>query len=160
MAFSWASNDRLRKGGGCNIAGARFASGGTDIREANGADEGASRLAWGLHGVTARHQLVFPPSTYQRARTGHIPASSGCLLTVSFDTGRSASLLFRAAPLSRLTGLSVRLMIVCRDSVVRFVSVVVDVFLLWNAFFESVPDRDSSMGDGKTALVGRLRCCR
>lgn len=45
MAFSCASSDRLLKEAGCNVVGARFASGGIDIREARGADEGGSRLA-------------------------------------------------------------------------------------------------------------------
>jgi hypothetical protein len=47
------------------------------------------------------------------------------------DTTLSLSKLFRAVPLrsSRFTGLTVRLMNVCRDSSVRRVSVVVDVFL-------------------------------
>lgn len=78
--------------------------------------------------MTDRHQLVAPHPQGWRARTVHIPASSDCFLTLNFDTGRSASLLFRAGPLSRLIGLIVRLIMVCRASVVRLVSVVVDVF--------------------------------
>lgn len=45
IAFSCASRDRVSSLGGCKLSGAFAAMGGTDIREASGADEGASRLA-------------------------------------------------------------------------------------------------------------------
>lgn len=92
------------------------------------------------------------------ARTSHVPGCSGCFLTAWFETGLSTSLLLRAVPLrlSRLTGLTVRLIKVWRDSVVRRVSVVVEVFLvLWKEFLDSARVCVSS---GMAALVGRLRC--
>lgn len=52
IASSWAFKDRVFRWGGCSVAGALLASGGADIREASGAEEGEIRLACGLHIVT------------------------------------------------------------------------------------------------------------
>lgn len=57
IAFSCAPKDRLSSLGGCTLVGAFAATGGTDIRDAKGADEGARRLAWGLHEVAIPAQL-------------------------------------------------------------------------------------------------------
>lgn len=56
MAASCASRDSSASGRGCTEGGAWDASGGIEIRDANGAEVCGKRVASGSHGAVKRHK--------------------------------------------------------------------------------------------------------
>lgn len=93
------------------------------------------------------------------AQAVHIPGGASLIGGFAFGRSTSALVLAEALRSAGLVGLIVRLTRTWRDSVVRRVSVVVEVLRLC-ALLRVLLLSSLRTSSGVAALVGRLRCCR